>query len=494
MTRSRFARSLRAALALTAALGLAPVAEAKLPPEGRCPDWSGAAGEEGDGQDRGVPMVEPGMLIGLNELMQLRSLFPDVIWDHREAFFYEGMQLEVGACHRRYPPAAFYSEATERFGGRAKLDSKGNLSDYVAGVPFPPDAIDPTAEDAGTRWAWNFQQRYRGSGPVGEFRIFDLPGRIGKPQTYIGDFFYVRTGHRADLAASDYRMPEATKTVWVAGGSFEEPFSARHLAWRQMRPRETLENWKEPDDTFVYVPTMRKPRRSASSWIDGVFTPRYRVSGDDGGGPIPFAFGAQVDGYGAGIDSIQPTAGLSIAATEDIRRGFTGLAIRPNAYDWTFKGEQEVLAPLNASAQGWPYYDERNYGPSGLSPASDRWDVRWAVVLEGRARRNVDNVAAVELWVDYQTLQPLYYITRKKNGFLIDIGILVHRYSADQPGYPLYPGGETANVFDPVASHFYFVPGGGAGWRRESYGVQSLPLDPGKLRKMTSSDELMKGH
>jgi len=498
MTGSRGARLLVSALIAsgTALVLLVGTAHADLPPEGRCPDWSSGSAEGGDGQDRGVPVVEPGMEVGLNDLMALRSLFPEVIWDHREAFFYEGMRMEIGACHRRYPPAGFYSEATERFGDRAKLDEKGNLAGYIAGVPFPPESIDPTAPDAGVRWAWNFQHRYRGSGPVGKFRLFDLPGRIGKAQTYIGDFFYIRTGNRADLAATDYRMPEATKTVWVAGGSFDEPFSARHLAWRQMRSRETMENWKEPDDTFVYVPTMRKPRRAASSWVDGIFTPRYRVSGDDGGGPIPFAFGVQVDSGagGAGIGSIQPTAGLSIAATEDIRRGFSGLAIRPNAYDWTFKGEQEVLAPLNGTTQGWPQFDEQNYGPTGVSPASDRWDVRWAVALEGKARKNVDNVASVDLWIDYQTLQPLYFITRKKNGFIIDIGILVHRYSADQPGYPAYPGGESANVFDPVAAHFYFVPGGGSGWRRESYDVKSLPIDPGKLRKMTSSDELMKGH
>ncbi len=48
-------------------------------------------------------------------------------------------------------------------------------------------------------------------------------------------------------------------------------------------------------------------------------------------------------------------------------------------------------------------------------------------------------------------------------------------------------------VFDPVAAVFYYVPGG-AGWRRESYDVRSVPVDPARLRKLTSTDELMKGH
>ena len=60
--------------------------------------------------------------------------------------------------------------------------------------------------------------------------------------------------------------------------------------------------------------------------------------------------------------------------------------------------------------------------------------------------------------------------------------------------YPAYPGGERAHVFDPVAASFYYVPGGGAGWRRESYDIKSLPVDPAKVRKMTTTDELLKGH
>jgi hypothetical protein len=48
-------------------------------------------------------------------------------------------------------------------------------------------------------------------------------------------------------------------------------------------------------------------------------------------------------------------------------------------------------------------------------------------------------------------------------------------------------------VFDPVAAAFYFVPGGGSGWRRESYDVRSLPIEPGEIRKLTSTDDLQKG-
>lgn len=478
---------------LAATLLLAQAASSELPPEGRCPDFTGAPSGEGE-IDSGTTLVKEGAVVDLGDLLSLRQLLPEEIWSYREAFFYEGMQMTIGFCHRRYPVADFYRSATETFRGRAQLDEAGNLREYEAGLPFPPDSIEPESPTAALRWAWNFEHRYRGSGPVGSFRLTDMPSRLGTPHTYEGTWHVVRTGHRADLVASEYRVPESTKTEWVAGGKFLKPFNARHLAWRQARPRKASTDYTEPDDIFVYVPDLRKPRRAASTWTDGLYTPRYSVSGvEGGGGSVPFQTDAGTEFTPGRLEAIAPTGGLLLAATEDIRKGFTGMALRPNAYEWTLLGMREVLAPLNARAEGWPVVGDRNYGHTGLSVASDRWDVRYAVVIRGRSRRVIDHVASVTLWIDYQTQQPLYFISRRKNGFLLDIGILVHRFSGDRAGYPAWPGGERARVFDPVAAVFYYVPGGGAGWRRESYDVQSVPVDPGKLRKLTSTDELIKG-
>ena len=482
----------RLLLALATAWLWPTLAAAAPPPEGRCPARNAVPGAPPE-VDSGGLIVQEGAFVGFEQLLGVNGLFPPEVWHHRDVFFFEGMRMEVGWCHRRYPTALFYAEASAAFAGRARLDEHGNLLDYVAGLPFPPETIDPTAPDAGLRWAWNFEERYRGAGPIGRFRLVDLPDpRLGTPQTYLGDFFLVRTGHRADLAASDYRVPESTQTSWVAGGRFLEPFDARNLAWRQIRPRDAQTDWSRPDETFVYVPELRKARRAASGWVDGVYTPRYRVAGQNDGGLVPFNRGGSE--YAPDLGLITTNAGKSIAATEDIRRGFVGLALRPNAYTWTVVAEREVLAPLNGNAPGWPGNEDRNYGPWGLALASDRWDVRWAVVLHGKARREIEGMAAVTLWLDWHTQQPLYFMTHKKNGTLLDVGILVHRFSGDTPRYAAWPSGEPAHVFDPVAAAFYFVPGGGSGWRRESYDVRSLPLEPGEIRKLTSTDELMKGH
>jgi hypothetical protein len=479
---------LLALAALGAALA-AVQATAGLPPEDACPALGGGP-RTGEGEDAWLVPLREGMALGHEDLPALRELLPPELWRYREVFFFEGMRMEIGPCHRRYPVDRWYSAATQKYAQRAWLDDEGNLHDYVAGVPFPPEGIDPDSPQAGTQWAWNFEHRYRGAGPLGSFRLLDLPSRLGSPETYRGSFFFVRTGHRSDLSASGYAIFQGEDRLWVAGGRFLEPFNARYLAWRQMRPERAQHRYQEPDDTFVYVPTMRKSRRAASAWVDGIYTPSYTVSGADrGGGGIPTGGGNK---YGPG-GSVQPNSGASIAITEDIRKGFVGLAIRPNAYRWKLRGERDVLAPLNGAHPGYPQNPERNYGPGGLSVASDRWEVRHAVVLEGLARNVVENLARVTLYLDYQSLQPLYWIGRQPDRRILEVGILVHRFSGDLLDYAPWPGRGRAHLFDPVAAVFYFPIEGGTGWRRESYDAVSVPVDPGKLKKLISTDSLLKG-
>jgi hypothetical protein len=479
--------ALRVLLALAALLS-AGSAGAVLPPEDACPSLTSGAGDDGF-EDTGAVAVREGMIVTLGDLFALRRLLPPELWRLRDTFFYEGMRLEVGPCFRRYRVPDFFLEATRANAGQVRVDEDGNLRDYVAGIPFPPDDIDPDSPHAGVHWAWNLELRYRGAGPHGKFKLVDMPSRFGKPHTYKGTFFQVKTSHRADRAESDFKLSEGNDNLWVAGGQFTEPFDARHLAWRQFRPISALRRYKESDQTYVYVPTMRKPRRAATAWTDGLFTPRYTVSGDSAGGPVPYGSGGEY-----GIGAINPTGGESAAASEDIKRGFTGLALRPNAYVWKFVGEQAVLAPINAMGAGYPLSEDRNWGPSGLSIASEVWDVRHAVVIEGQPRMNNHDFALMRLYIDYQTQQPLYVVTRRSNRLLHEVGILVHRFSSRRIDYPLWPESrEEALVFDPVAAVFFSSNDGGTGWRRESFDVVSVPVSDSELRAMTSTSALVRG-
>ena len=98
----------------------------------------------------------------------------------------------------------------------------------------------------------------------------------------------------------------------------------------------------------------------------------------------------------------------------------------------------------------------------------------------------------ITLYVDYQTQQPLYVITKSSRSRILDVGMPVHRFSGDVLNYPAWPNGEEANVFDPVAEVFYRVTDD-SGWRRESYNVRSTPAETSVRRRFTSTDFLMRG-
>jgi len=475
------------AVALVLVLLVSSPSLAELPPENACPTvHGGVTGPEDD--DASGLLLREGMILGHDDILRLRKLLPMEIWTHRTQFFHEGMRLEIGPCHRRYPVSEFYAKATESFAGRAELDEEYNLLNYVAGLPFPPDDIASDDPQAGLKWAWNNEYRYRGAGPVGDFRIVDLAGSFGSDLTYKGWFYLIQTAHRADLEESDYTLDVSQKTLFVAGGRFDEPFSVRHLAWTQQRPREADSKFSEPDDTFVYVPTMRKVRRASTGWVDGLYFPSFALSGDSAGGGLPMG-----DILGGGGAQINPNSGQSAAATLHTSRGMTGLSLRPNAYVWRMIGERDVLALINSTEPGWPTNERRNFGYSGLSFASDRWDVRWAVVIEGALRERNEIIRTVTIYLDYQTLQPLYWITRTDKRRLLEIGVLAHRFTGDVFNYPDWPGGTQTTVFEPVAGAFYNALAGRGGWRRESYRLRSVPFSSGERRFMTSTDALGRG-
>ncbi|HEU4430413.1 MAG TPA: DUF1329 domain-containing protein [Myxococcota bacterium] len=421
------------------------------------------------------------------ELALLRDLLPSEVWQHRDVFFFEGMRLTIGPCHRRYETSRAFAAASKEYGGRAHVDEAGNLIDHVAGIPFASESIDAPDPDAGARWAWNLERRYRGAGPMGSFRLIDLPDSRAlaawtSPQLVAGEFFLVQTGARADLPSHQERSSRGN--VWVAGGAFREPPEARNLAWRQYRSLESAGDARRADEVFSYLPELRKMRRAAGSRSDGMFVPRYRAVGQSNARVVPY-------GQGGRIGSIETGHGAALALGDDIDRAFTGLALRPNAWRWRVVAERALIAPLNARTEGWPLRDARNYGPSGLSLASDTWDVRWAVAIEGRARDSASSFPRVTYWVDTQSAQPLYVIRRAAGGGVREIGVLAHRYSGDVARYPAFPSGEPANVFDPVAAAFLALPSGG--WRRESWDARSVPRSEAELRALLSTDALTRG-
>ena len=460
-----------------------------LPPEGACAAAAGAAGGPAAADAPPVPFA-PGDAIDFARSEALRDYLPPEVWEQRERFFFEGMRLEIGPCFRDYAPPGFFAEATRRHAGQARLAQDGGLEGYQGGLPFPPETIEPRDPRAGLRWAWNAALRYQAAGFRGPFRIADIVGVLHRAEAFDGEIFKVQTAFRSDRPDGGYAGPGARDRHWVAGGLFFRPFAAREFAWRQYRSAAHLREAERSDDLHAYVPELRRVQRVSAANVEGIYVPAFTTGSlPDAGSGFAGAGGAVLGGPGG--------AGAAAATLPARRSGFEGLEIRPLLYTFEVLGVRDVLAPINAVSPAYPEAPERGFGPWGVSFASDRWDLRRALVLRGTLREPGarGDVASVVHWLDLQTLQPLYAIAFDRRGEVLEVGQYVGRWSEDRPDYPPWPDdpGRPVRVIDPAAAAFADVHDY-AGWRRESWTAVGTPPTDGELRTLLSLNELTKRH
>ncbi|HSJ96714.1 MAG TPA: DUF1329 domain-containing protein [Myxococcota bacterium] len=474
----------------------APSAEAAdpwaVPPEGACAPDGGLRVASGDDAAAPFPFA-PGDTLELARVEALQRFLPRPLWEYRERFFYEGMRLEIGPCYRDYAPPAFFQEATARGAGRASLGSDGGLLGWEAGLAFPPGAIDPADPQAGARWAWNAATRYQGAGLRGKFRVVDLMGRVGRAEPFEGEIFRMQLAHRADLP--ERATAFAKGNWWVAGGRFFEPTNAREYAWRQYRNDEALEKAARTDDLLAYLPTWRRVRRIPAVNVEGLYMPSFSV------GVVPAQQLAVGGGAGAGAGGgggVVSAGGVGAegGTLQTRRSGFEGQELRPLLWDWRVIGLQDLLAPINVVSPMYPAEEQREFGPWGLSFASDRWDLRRALVLEGRIKgKPGDRGEARVLWYfDLQTLVPLFYMAYDAKDEPIDVGVFASRWSEDRPDYPRWPDdpARPVRVLDTMGAAFANLAEDGS-WRRESWDLVATPPPDKQLKQMTSSTGLTKG-
>jgi hypothetical protein len=336
------------------------------------------------------------------------------------------------------------------------------------------------------------EHRYQAGGFHGRFRMTDLVGRIGRAEPFEGEIFKYILSHRADRADDDYEHPSARGKQWVVGGLYFAPFSAREYAWRQYRSNKSMQEPERSDELHAYLPTWRRVRRINSASVEGIYMPSFSVGVRQatqlavGGGSL--------DGGGGGIAAAGGVGGVS-GAISPKRSGYEGLVLRPLLYSFEVLGVQDVLAPLNATVPAYPENEDREFGPWGLSFASDRWDLRRALVISGTLLEQTggDSAQRFELYVDLQTQQPLYYMSWDSRGERVDVGYYVGRWSEDREDYPkwLDDPQRPMRVIDPVGAAFANLGEGGS-WRRESWDVVSTPPEDRVLKRKISVGQLTK--
>jgi hypothetical protein len=213
---------------------------------------------------------------------------------------------------------------------------------------------------------------------------------------------------------------------------------------------------------------------------------------------LPIASGG-ASGLGAGVGGSAAVGdpGGGAATLQTKRSGFEGLELRPLLYAAKVVGLHDVLAPINLATPVWPANEDRDFGPWGLSFASDRFELRRAIVLDATQRDAADasETARMTLYVDLQTLQPLYVATFDARGEMTNVGMYASRWSEDRSDYPRWPDdpAREVRVLDPVGAAFANLSESGS-WRRESWELVSTPPPDDEVKRRISTGELTKRH
>jgi hypothetical protein len=407
----------------------------------------------------GVPAFQEGDVITAENVDQLRPFLPPEFWSNRDFFFYEGMRLEIGPHFRDYPEAPEYTAATERFSGEARIGPDGSLENYTAGQPFPMEEIECLGDpQAGAKIAWNFDYRWNGDGAEARYHYSYWDRGEKLPLYFEGTSKTVQLSHRVEEEYleknhGDLFRGEQRKSAF--GIEVDAPFDSRGiqiLTYRYKAADRPVLQAKN-DDTWVYVPTLRRVRRISSAQRTDA------ISGTD------FTF--------------------------DDLLSFSGIVPQ---YEWQCLGDANIIAPMNTKVRAYPYDRDHNFGPYGLSYADDRWELRHAVKLRFIPKTPDHPYHHKDIYLDEQTLSPMYSFAFDRKGELWKIIWHNHRYSEDDPDW--YAGWE--GVPNPrdlrVISDSIVNVQTGTGNRIEFWDSHGTPLKSrGRVRRYIDVGRLTKG-
>lgn len=413
---------------------------------------------------QGAPSFSEGDVISYDQIDKLKPYLPAEFWANRDFFFYEGMQLQIGPAYRDYTPAPEYEAASKQFAGQARIGPEESLENYTAGRPFE-GAIDCKGDpEAGAKIAWNFDYQWDGDGSASRYYYSYWDRGEELPLYYEGTSKTIILSHRVEkdvLEQSHGDLFRGEKRKFAFGVEVEAPFDARGIMLMTYRykaaDRPTAQT--KNDDTWVYVPTLRRVRRISSAQRTDA------VSGTD------FTF--------------------------DDLRSFAGIIPQ---YKWECLGEQDLIGPLNSVVKAYPYSTDHNFGPYGLSYADDRWELRKVVKIRFVPNNPDHPYKYKDIYVDKQTMVALYSFAYDRKGELWKIIWHNHRWSGDEiPGAepsPWYKGWE--GVPEPrdlrVVSDTIVNVQTGTGNRIEFWDSNGTPLkSKGKVRRYIDVGRLTKG-
>jgi hypothetical protein len=407
-----------------------------------------------------TPTFKEGDVVTFDQVEKLRPFLPDEFWDNRDFFFYEGMKLEIGPTQFDYSQSEQAKAATDKFRGQAKIGPENSLENWTAGFPFPQETIDCTGDpQAGAKIMWDFVA-LRGDGHASFFYSYWDRGEQ-LPLYYEGTGQTVSLAHRVEpkyLDSNDGDIFRGEKRQFAFGVDVTAPFDARGIQLLSYRYKSSNKPTKDArnDDTWVYVPTLRRVRRISTAQRTDA------ISGTD------FTF--------------------------DDLRSFNGIIPQ---YTWTCLAERKIIAPMNTNVKAYPYEKDHNFGPYGLSYADDRWELRDAWVVRMKPNNDDHPYHHKDIYIDKQTLAPLYSFAYDQKEELWKIIWHAKRWSEDEsltgewfPGWEDIPEPRSLNVISDIIVNVQT----GTGNRIEFWDAHGTPLpSKGKIRRYIDVGRLTKG-
>jgi hypothetical protein len=349
----------------------------------------------------------------------VRGLIPDEIFPFAVEDF-RGLRMLITETGD-YPPHRAYIDATARYGCEASLDESGNLVGYVAGQAFPysewaqaatDHACDLSPDDPrfALKLAWNINYRWQGPGHNYPLWGFSYMRNYGKELWRLGQGEYRRTyfSHRADLLAEagSHELEDDTDVEWAEFFDVKDPFDLRgtmFLLYRYTDP-------KKEDDTWAYVPSLRRVRRVATTQKS---------------------------------DSLLGTE----FSLEDFAL-FSGYVL---GQKWEYKGEKELLAVMNTERNCFPAsmgqevatqltgtsrlgsraeWGACKWGPFGALPFIDeQWEKRMLFRLDDIPLQKGHPYSRKKIWYDRETMVGKYAIAYDRAGQPYKILFTLHGWS-----------------------------------------------------------------
>lgn len=357
---------------------------------GRFPRWLAVLGALALAAPALAADVKPGDRFDASNVDQISDLIsPGVEWCVKH-----GMPITITETKKvEWPPE--YKEATEKYSGQVKLSADGrHLENWVAGMPFPN--IDPNDPQAGAKIMWNFDRKFLITDGQ-DLRNFDADTGVineGDKEMTVERHFLLDHLRRLYYVGRLFVEPKPVLEPNDAGIHYKqglypilEPFDLKGVGILSYR----YEDPDRQDDTWLYLPSLRRVRRlSSSQRSDALF-------GQD----------TDVDSY----------------------YGYDG---SPAWMDWKLLGEKTVLGVLHAKS-----FPVKWAKGSGNFAFDDVWEKREVWVVEGVSKQPQYAYSKRIIYIDKEAWVVLYSDIYDRAGNLWKVWI--NDYSFKKSAFPGAP-------------------------------------------------------